>query len=103
MGIFDINPKLQGLSIRDIPIRDIEELEEFIANNNVDILALTLPKKHASEMANMLVDYGIKAFWNFALVDLNFSDDIVVENVHLAESLMQLSYALTVKVNSNKE
>ena len=54
-------------------------------------------------MANMLVDYGIKAFWNFAPVDLNFSDDIVVENVHLAESLMQLSYALTVKINSNKE
>lgn len=103
MGIFDVNPKLQGLSIGDIPIRGIEELEDFIENNEINIAALTLPKKQAPEMANILVGYGIKAFWNFAPVDLNFSDDIVVENVHLAESLMQLSYALTVKINSNKE
>lgn len=103
LGIFDINPKLHGLSIRDIPIRDTEELKDFLKNNDVDIAAITVPKQKASEIARKLVDYGIKAFWNFAPIDLNFSEDILVENVHLEESLMQLSYALTVKENTSKE
>lgn len=103
LGIFDVNPKLHGLSIRDIPVRGIEELEDFINDNCVDIAALTVPKQKASEIAHRLVDYGIKAFWNFAPIDLDFSEDILVQNVHLAESLMQLSYALTVKENSSKE
>lgn len=103
VGVFDVNPKLHGSFIRELPIRDIEELEEFLDENCVDIAALTVPKLQALDMAHKLVEYGIKALWNFAPVDLDLADDIVVENVHLAESLMQLSYALTVKDNESKD
>ncbi len=102
VGIFDINPTLDGLSIRDIPITNIDKLEEFIKNNQVDIAALTLPKEQAPIIAKQLVDYGIKAIWNFAPVDLNLPEKIIVENVHLDESLMQLSYALTAKGKRRK-
>ena len=46
-------------------------------------------------MANQLVDYGIKAIWNFAHTDLNLPDNVIVENVHLSESLMRLSYNIS--------
>ena len=63
--------------------------------NNIDIAVLTIPKEKAIEVANMLVDNGVRAIWNFAHTDLNLPDNIVVENVHLSESLMQLSYNIS--------
>ena len=94
-GMFDVNPRLVGLVVRGIEIRGIDDLENFITNNEVQIAALTIPKSKAAEIADRLVKAGIKAIWNFAHVDLQVPDDVVVENVHLSESLMQLSYRVT--------
>ena len=58
----------------------------------MNIAALTMPKDHAKKVANILVDLGINAIWNFAHLDLELPQHVVVENVHLSESLMQLSY-----------
>lgn len=91
-GMFDINPRLIGLVVRGIEIRGVEDLEHFIVENEVQIAALTIPKTKAPEIADRLVGAGIKAIWNFAHVDLVVPDDVVVENVHLSESLMRLSY-----------
>lgn len=91
-GMFDINPALIGRVVRGVEIRDARELEPFIAENDVQIAALTIPKTMAPEMADRLVKAGIKAIWNFAHTDLVVPDDVVVENVHLSESLMRLSY-----------
>lgn len=91
-GMFDINPKLIGLVIRGIEIRSVDDLEFFIKENEIQIAALTIPKTKASEIADRLVKAGIKAIWNFAHTDLVVPDDVVVENVHLSESLMRLSY-----------
>lgn len=93
-GIFDINPKLKGTSIRGIPISNLDELEEFAKNNTIDIAALTIPKDEAKKVAEKLVNLGVKAFWNFAHTDLNVSSDVIVESVHLSESLMRITYNL---------
>ena len=94
-GIFDNNPAIYGTKIRDIEVRPVEEMETFIKNNNVDIAVLTIPKQSASAIAERLVSCGIKAIWNFAHVDLKMeNEDVVVENVHLLDSLMKLSYNL---------
>ena len=90
--MFDINPRLIGLVVRGIEIRGVEDLEEFIVENEVQIAALTIPKTKAPEIADRLVKAGVKAIWNFAHTDLVVPDDVVVENVHLSESLMRLSY-----------
>lgn len=93
IGLFDVDPALKGKMIREIPILMLDELEDFVANNKVDIAALTMPKEKADAVANVLVNLGIHAIWNFAHVDLELLDDsVVVENVHLSDSLMQLSY-----------
>lgn len=94
VALFDVNPELKGTEIRDIPILMLEDLDEYCKANRVDIAALTMPKSKADTIAQKLVDLGIKAIWNFAHVDLDIekSDDVVVESVHLSDSLMQLSY-----------
>jgi redox-sensing transcriptional repressor rex len=94
-GIFDVNPRLAGVTIRGVPIRMMDELRSFVANNEVDIAALTIPKDKAEEVADMLVENGVRAIWNFAHIDLNLPDNVIVENVHLSESLMQLSYNIS--------
>lgn len=91
-GMFDINPRLIGLVVRGIEICGVDDLEQFIKDNDVQMAALTIPKTKAPEIAERLVNAGIKAIWNFAHVDLTVPDDVVVENVHLSESLMRLSY-----------
>ncbi len=94
VALFDVNPELKGKSVRDIPILMLSELDDYCANNQVDIAALTMPKSKADSIAQKLVDLGVKAIWNFAHVDLDIekNEDVVVESVHLSDSLMQLSY-----------
>ncbi len=94
-GIFDVNPDLIGKKIGNIQIYPTSQLREFVKNENIEIAALTLPKSAASEMTDILVSCGIKAIWNFAHTDLNVPKDVVVENVHLFDSLMRLSYNLS--------
>ena len=94
-GIFDVNPTLRGMSIRDVPVRMMSEMKDFIKENNIEIAVLTIPKECAIDVAKDLVDAGIQAIWNFAHVDLNVPDNVIVESVHLSESLMRLSYNIS--------
>ena len=96
-GIFDSNEKLHGKKIRVMYVQPMEDLENFLKENDIDIAVLTIPKTSAVKVAEQLVNYGVKAFWNFAHVDLKVPKDIVVENVHLSDSLMKLSF----KINSS--
>ena len=92
-ALFDVNPKLKGQTVRGIPIYLMDELDQYSKDHPVDFAALTLPKEKADETAQHLVQLGVHAIWNFAHVDLDLSDNqVVVENVHLSDSLMQLSY-----------
>ncbi|MGN8631761.1 redox-sensing transcriptional repressor Rex [Blautia sp. HCP3S3_G3] len=95
VGIFDVNPVLEGMAVRGIEIQMLSDLPLFLRENLVEIAILTLPKNRAKEMANILIENGVKAIWNFAHVDLDTPDDVIVENVHLSESLMTLSYNLS--------
>jgi len=101
-GIFDSNEALYGKKIRDMYVQPMENLKNFVKDNAIDIVVLTIPKTSAVKVAEELVSYGVKAFWNFAHVDLNVPDDIVVENVHLSDSLMKLSYRISRKGHENE-
>ena len=96
IGIFDVNPDIIGRKVRGVEIMSVDELPDFLHHHDVEIAALTLPKENAREMAEVLVKNGIHAIWNFAHTDLNLivPDDVAVQNVHLSESLMRLSYSL---------
>lgn len=101
-ALFDKNPDLIGKKTAHGQILDIADIYDYVKKHNVEIVALTLPKGPAKMIAQKLVECGVKAFWNFAHTDLSFSDDIIVENVHLSESLMKLTYRISEK-NDSKE
>lgn len=94
VGLFDVNPMMSGKKISGIPIRMMDELPDFINSHDVDIAALTCPKDVCKDVAFELYSLGIRAIWNFAHTDLDMPEDVVVENVHLSDSLMRLSYTL---------
>lgn len=92
IGIFDVKPEVIGTTVRGIPVSDIGTLEQFIKEHEVDMAVLTVPKAAAPTLAANVVNWGVKAIWNFAPTDLQLPSDVVLENVHLTESLMRLSY-----------
>ncbi len=97
IGLFDTNSAIVGKNVRGIPIQSMDELPSFMKTRSVDIAVLTLPKDQAAAVADKLVALGIRAIWNFAHLDLDLPSDVVVENVHLSDSLMQLSYNIVKK------
>jgi len=93
-GIFDVNPVLKGTSIRGVPIRMMDELKTFIEEHQIEIAVLTVPKQNATEVADLLADTTIKGIMNFAHTDLKLPKQMIVENVHVSDSLMKLSYKI---------
>ncbi len=91
-GIFDNNPELWGRKIRAMEVKPMEEMEEFVKENEIDIAVLTIPKASAASVSERLARTGIRGIWNFAHVDLCVPEEIQVENVHLSDSLMKLIY-----------
>ena len=68
---FDISPSLIGTSIHDVTIRSMDELEQYVAENQPNVAVLTVPQHVAQPMASRLIDLGIKGFWNFTNVELS--------------------------------
>ena len=101
-AIFDANPKLIGLRIRDVEIQDIDQLSNFLKNNHIDIGVICVPRINAQKVWDMLVEGGVKGIWNFAPVDLVVPEDVIVENVHLSESILTLAYLLNERDKQNK-
>lgn len=96
IGIFDKKPSLVGQMVGNNPIRDISYLDEFCKENHPSVAILCIPKGETHDVAKQLVSLGIKGFWNFTHYDLAVENpDIMVENVHLGDTLMTLSYNLS--------
>ncbi|MPM17031.1 Redox-sensing transcriptional repressor Rex [bioreactor metagenome] len=93
-AIFDANPKLIGMRIRDIEIQDIDVLKDYLEDNKIDIGIICVPRINAQKVSDILVENGVTGIWNFAPVDLLVPEEVTVENVHLSESLLTLIYLL---------
>ena len=91
---FDIDPELIGQELSGIRIHPVSELKEYLMKNPVDIVVIAIPKQHAVRVAEEISSCPIKAVWNFAHTDLPMPEQIQVENVHLSDSLMKLSYSI---------
>jgi len=103
IGIFDINKAIIGDIVAGLPIRHMNDIGEFCHENKPVIAILCIPKDAAQEIANTLVNLGITAFWNFSHYDLKMDfKNIAVENVHLGDSLMTLTYNVKALLNEKK-
>lgn len=102
IGIFDINPDIIGKSVGNLQIRHVSEIEDFCRENSPTVAVLCIPKATTQEIADKLVSLGLKAFWNFSHYDLSIEyENIVVENVHLGDSLLTLTYGANIIDNSD--
>ena len=101
LAMFDTDPDVIGTKIYDVPVYSVEELGEFCKSHNVHIGVLTVPKEAAYEVSEIIVEAGVKGIWNFANMELRLDNsDVVVENIHLGDSLMALCYEI--KTTSEK-
>ena len=98
IAMFDVKPELFGEKICGIPVYSIEDLSDFCRENRVDIGVLTVPKEAAADIVDTLAASGVSGIWNFANMELVApNDDIIVENIHLGDSLMTLCYEIKEK------
>ena len=93
-AIFDKDPSIIGNMVGEIQIQSMDKLESVIRENDIKMAAVCIPKGPAIKVVEQLIDAGIVGIWNFAHVDLDVPENIVIENVHLSESLMRLSYRM---------
>lgn len=100
VGIFDKSDEVVGNVVSGITIAHTDTIAEFCSTCHPEVAILCIPKANTQQIAEQLVSIGIKAFWNFSHYDLRLEyQDIVVENVHLGDSLLTLTYGLTEKEN----
>lgn len=94
-ALFDVDESVIGTSVSGFTVLSMELLEKYISENPVDIAVLTLPKTVVCETAEKLSTLGVKGIWNFASREIELpSSDIIIENVHMGDSLMTLCYEL---------
>ncbi len=92
-AMFDTNQALVGTEIYGIPVYNVDYLGDFCQKHRIDIAVLTVPKEAAKSVTDVLIAAGIKGIWNFANMELTVEDEnVVVENIHLGDSLMTLCY-----------
>ncbi len=100
-GIFDTDLDIIGRTINDITVMHMDNVQKFIKENDITIGILCTPRTSSQNAADMIIEAGVKAIWNFAPVDLKVSDNVMVENVNLIESLFTVSYLLKEKEETN--
>lgn len=101
IGVFDVREDLIGQNMGDLNVLHMDSLEEFVKKENPDIAVLSVPKSAANNVAQQLVSCGIKGLMNFCYIDIDVPNDVCVENIHLSDTLMTLSYRLKNTLNNN--
>ena len=98
LALFDVDENIIGTEIYGIKVYSVKELFDFCKNQSVDIGVLTVPKEAAYEVAQTMVSAGVKGIWNFANMELKLDNkNVIVENIHLGDSLMTLCYEIKSK------
>ena len=93
---FDVSPDLIGTELCGVRVHSVDTLEEYIRENPVDVVVLTIPQAAARDTADRLIDLGVRGFWNFTNVELTSANpDVKFENIHFADSLLTLSYRIS--------
>ena len=95
IAMFDNDPALVGTTIHSLPVYHVDTLASYCREMKVNLAVLTVPKESACEVVDMLLEGGVTGIWNFANMELDENyGDAVVENIHLGDSLMKLTYEM---------
>lgn len=92
VACFDQNPEIVGKKCGTKKILSVDKLEDYLSKNKTDIAIVAVPAKFSQDIVDRIVAGGVKGIWNFAPLDLKVPSDVILENVHLDESLFTLTY-----------
>ncbi len=102
LAMFDVNPELVGTEVYGIPVYHVDGLYDYCKKHKVTIGVLSVPKEAAHDVTEIMIKAGVKGFWNFANMELKVSSKgVIVENIHLGDSLMTLCYELKTNKGSD--
>jgi len=102
-AIFDVNPKFHNYSVRGVPVNDIENMTEICSERQVEIGVICTPAEPAQEIADRLIQGGVKGIWNFAPTELMVPEGIILVHEHLTRGLLTLSYHISHKYSGHEE
>ncbi len=104
LALFDSNPEIIGSEVYGLPVYSVETLGEFCREHSVSIGVLTVPKEAAYDVAVVMAKSGVVGIWNFANMELKLPEheEVIVENIHLGDSLMTLCYEIKTKTNESE-
>ena len=97
IGIFDNDPDKIGKEIKGMKILDANDIKSFIKENQPTMAIISTPRTVVNQVVKNLKDCGIHAFLNFSYAEIAYDDDVVVENIHLSDSLMRLCYKISAR------
>ena len=93
---FDVSPALIGTTINGVKVMDLSELDAYCSQHLPDVAILTVPQSVAQATMDRLVALGVRGFWNFTNKEVSSEkEDVQVESVHFADSLLTLSYRIS--------
>ena len=95
-AMFDVDENVIGRSFGGVPVYGMNGLKEYVRSARIDIGVLTTPKDAAEGAARMMAEAGVRGIWNFSNQELTLPDypDVIIENMHMGDSLMMLCYGL---------
>lgn len=93
---FDVNPAIIGTQINGVPVLALDDVDAYVREHDIDVVALTVPQSVAQATAARLIELGIRGFWNFTNMELvSNRPEVKFENIHFADSLLTLSYRIS--------
>lgn len=102
-GIFDNSPERIGEIVNGRPVLNVDTLEDFCRKDKPSVAVLCVPRSAVDALSDRLYALGVKNYWNFSHFDLTIKfPDVIVENVHLSDSLMTLCYRISDKENPER-
>lgn len=94
IGMFDADPAVVGSDSGAGPVRSINDLEQFLQDNEVHIAIVTTPSSAAQEVIDRIVAAGVPSVLNFAPISATSDEPVILRQVDLSTELMMLSFYL---------
>ncbi len=103
VGAFDNDLNKIDNRIENLTVRSTKELEEIIKEEDVKVGIIAVPAEAAQNVAEKLIEAGVKAIWNFAPTRLYVPDEVAVRNEDLAVGIVSLIYHLSWQEREEQE
>ena len=92
VAIFDSSPKLVGKEFGGVPVRAIDELDKVVAKEEIVVGVLAVPPEAAQDVADRLVEAGVKIIFNYSDTLLEMPPEVTVHTSSPAVDLLSALY-----------